>query len=584
MAAIAVPHAMTRDWKVKRLAIQGNKTFKTRDLKTLLELRRTRIFKATQFSASKLRSDISALERFYRSQGFFAVDISERIVRDSSRYRVAVDLKIDEGVRTCVNTIQISSKRSVLDNSILGKLKSKPGKPLLLNVIDIDADYLKSTLANEGFLKATVKPELTVDSMKQNAVVTYMIDEGPLVSVDTIKLSGNKHVHSKVLIRELGFSIGDTLTLKKIRKAEQQLYRTNLFNFVHIESIVGDTTDSINATSFPDSSYPVNVTVQQADFFRIEGGLGYGTAERLRASLQTSYANVFQIGHSLTFKGKYSQVIQGAEVIYGIPWFLGLPLQFNSSVYLNRKDDYDKTYYGVFHGIILSAGRTTNCNLAYQLKLNWEEVDSISAKYDSLMPELPTKSIGASISYDTRNDLINPSRGIFNSLETEVSGLMGNASQFFSITNDFRFYWKTGQVVFGTGFKAGWVRAWGESMMIPPQQRFYTGGARSIRGFSENLLKVETAEQDANYMFTANLIDVRFPLFWWFKGAAFVDAGNVWESVAHKNVFKDLRWTAGPGIRLNTPIAVVRFDVGFKLNKKHGESTYEMHFDLGQPF
>lgn len=578
--------ARPKEWKLRKVTIQGNQTFKRGELKTLIELKKFWIFSSKKYSDAKLRSDISSLTRFYRSQGFFAADIQSSVTADSLRRNVSIDINIEEGVRTNISSIHLLQNRSVLDSSILEKLKSKPNSPLILPLLDKDAEYLRVQLTNKGFLKASVKPDLTVDSVKQNASVTFVVQVGPMICVDTILLSGNNHVHSKVLRRELAFSKGDTLTSKKIRTSEQQLYKTNLFNFAQIEPTLGDASNPEELSLLPDSSYPVRVLVQQADFFRIEGGVGYGTDENLRASLQTSYANVFQIGHSLAFKGKYSQKIRSADVIYGIPWLFGLPLQFNSTVYLNQHDDYEDTYYGIFRGLRLTAGRTTTFNLTYQFLMNWEEVNELEAKSDSLLPELPTKSVGATISYDTRNDLINPSKGIFNSLETEISGIMGNSNQFIRIYDDFRFYWKSGPVIFGTGIKAGWVQTYGESKTIPPQERFYTGGARSVRGFSENYLKVEAsgAAQSSNFMFTANLLDIRYPLFWWFQGALFLDAGNVWQYASHRDLFNDLRWSAGPGLRLNTPIAVVRFDVGFKLDRKTGENRYELHFDLGQPF
>jgi len=576
--------AKADDWRLKKITITGNKTFKTSELKTLMGLKKKRFLRSPRFSSSKLRSDVSSLIRFYRSQGFFAVDIHRSVNRDSLKHRVYVELFIDEGERTRISAIDLSQKRSILETSILTKLKSQPHCPLLMSDLDSDADFLKSELANKGFLKAKVESQLEVDSSKSNARITFMINEGPLISVDTIILSGNKHVHSRVLTRELDFGKGDTLTIRKIRSSEQKLYKTNLFNFAQIEPIVE--IDSSGDSSISQSSFPVKVAVQQADFFRIEGGVGYGTADGPRASLRTSYANVFQIGHSLTFNGKYSVKLQNAEIVYGVPWFLGLPLQFNNTAYLERHDDYKDTYYGVFHGIRFSVGRTTKFNLAYQFQLDWEEINHLRAKNDSYLPELPTKSIGLRVSYDSRNNFINPSKGILNSFETEVSGLTGKSNQFMKITDDFRLYWKVGSVVVGNGLKVGWIKTYGQSIAIPPQERFYIGGARSVRGFSENNLKVELPGelQSSNIMLTANLLDIRIPLFWWFQGAAFIDAGNVWQSVGYDKIFKDLRWAAGPGIRLNTPIAVARFDVGFKLNRKPGEGLYELHFDLGQPF
>jgi outer membrane translocation and assembly module TamA len=40
----------------------------------------------------------------------------------------------------------------------------------------------------------------------------------------------------------------------------------------------------------------------------------------------------------------------------------------------------------------------------------------------------------------------------------------------------------------------------------------------------------------------------------------------------------------GFGLRLNTPIAVIRLDAGFKINRRSEERPYELHLDIGQAF
>ena len=115
--------------------------------------KKKRFLRSPRFSSSKLRSDVSSLIRFYRSQGFFAVDIHRSVNRDSLKHRVYVELFIDEGERTRISAIDLSQKRSILETSILTKLKSQPHCPLLMSDLDSDADFLKSELANKGFLK-----------------------------------------------------------------------------------------------------------------------------------------------------------------------------------------------------------------------------------------------------------------------------------------------------------------------------------------------------------------------------------------------------------------------------------------------
>ena len=127
--------AKADDWRLKKITITGNKTFKTSELKTLMGLKK-RFLRSPRFSSSKLRSDVSSLIRFYRSRGFFAVDIHRSVNRDSLKHRVYVELFIDEGERTRISAIDLSQKRSILETSILTKLKSQPHCPLLMSDLD----------------------------------------------------------------------------------------------------------------------------------------------------------------------------------------------------------------------------------------------------------------------------------------------------------------------------------------------------------------------------------------------------------------------------------------------------------------
>jgi outer membrane translocation and assembly module TamA len=74
-------------------------------------------------------------------------------------------------------------------------------------------------------------------------------------------------------------------------------------------------------------------------------------------------------------------------------------------------------------------------------------------------------------------------------------------------------------------------------------------------------------------------------------GVLFLDGGNVWaDSFGFK--LNDLRYAIGPGLRYQTPIGPIRFDVGWQLNpipglQVNGEPQtrrWRLHFSIGQAF
>ena len=75
------------------------------------------------------------------------------------------------------------------------------------------------------------------------------------------------------------------------------------------------------------------------------------------------------------------------------------------------------------------------------------------------------------------------------------------------------------------------------------------------------------------------------------RGVVFIDAGNVnSEPIQYKLLnekeprFFDLRLSSGAGVRVITPMGVLRFEYGFKLDTKKGESPDRFEFTISGLF
>ena len=79
--------------------------------------------------------------------------------------------------------------------------------------------------------------------------------------------------------------------------------------------------------------------------------------------------------------------------------------------------------------------------------------------------------------------------------------------------------------------------------------------------------------------------ELRVPVWKDFGAAFFLDGGNVFDRATEFD-FGELRGSAGLGLRYRSPIGPIRFDVGFKLDRRPGsaESPRAFHFSIGQAF
>jgi outer membrane translocation and assembly module TamA len=106
---------------------------------------------------------------------------------------------------------------------------------------------------------------------------------------------------------------------------------------------------------------------------------------------------------------------------------------------------------------------------------------------------------------------------------------------------------------------------------IPILKRFFLGGSDQMRGWSRFEVGPlsPSGEATGGKSLLAATSEIRARLLPKLHGALFVEAGNVWRSdwTAHLD---DLKFDAGPGLRVETPFGVIRVDVGYQLNRIEG--------------
>jgi outer membrane protein assembly factor BamA len=189
---------------------------------------------------------------------------------------------------------------------------------------------------------------------------------------------------------------------------------------------------------------------------------------------------------------------------------------------------------------------------------------------------VPIARFGIVLSRDTRNDVLNASRGQFmsNSFEIAPPGI-GSSVEFYRNFTQYFHFQPYKKFVFANAIRFGVAKSI-ENEPLDPTLQYKSGGGTTVRAFKQD----ELTREGGNYEFVVNQ-EFRFPLFWWFSGAAFVDAGQV--ALRSENVF-NLRWGTGVGIRIQTPFVLLRVDLGINPKQRPGEDRGRWHFGIGQAF
>jgi outer membrane protein assembly factor BamA len=191
----------------------------------------------------------------------------------------------------------------------------------------------------------------------------------------------------------------------------------------------------------------------------------------------------------------------------------------------------------------------------------------------------PIARFNGTLSRDSRDDLLNATKGTFwsNSFEIAPPGV-GSSIQFLrNVTQFFRFRPLGERLVLATGARMGVAKGFHGQELIPTE-KFHAGGGTTLRAFQQDKL----TEIPGDALFIVNQ-ELRFPLLWRFSGVGFIDAGNLYSSINNFNPLR-LRYSPGAGVRIQTPVVLIRLDLGWNVSPKIGEARYRFAFGVGQAF
>src|SRR5690606_35992637 len=139
-----------------------------------------------------------------------------------------------------------------------------------------------------------------------------------------------------------------------------------------------------------------------------------------------------------------------------------------------------------------------------------------------------------------------------------------------------------------------------ENSITYPDRLFFFGGSDSLRGhLQDSVIPEDVAERlrengESDSLTTSQVLirggdvvinpraELRIPLTKLFQTAVFLDAGNVWRELESFRPWI-LRYAAGTGLRITTPVGPLAFDYGFRLDRRpyEGSDLGAFHFSVG---
>jgi outer membrane protein insertion porin family len=283
---------------------------------------------------------------------------------------------------------------------------------------------------------------------------------------------------------------------------------------------------------------------------------------------------------------------QLGRVFLTAPTFAGWPIESSLVMEQSRETFAADTLISSIQSI--SWGQRTRLKNALSVlyTYNFDRNHTFDTK-PSQDPTVPTFDITVNIArlivapaWDTRDDPFDATRGTLMSSSLEYGPTSpGSDIRFLKSVNQAYKFTPWRGIVFASAGRLGVAKALGDQELIP-SERFFAGGAGTVRGVAEDALGPRDFFGDpagGKAMVVLNQ-EARIPINKWIRGVAFFDAGNVFERWSDVRL-KDLTGSIGFGARIATPFALLRVDYGRAIwTGSPAPATGRWIFGIGQAF
>jgi outer membrane protein insertion porin family len=534
--------------------------------------------------------------------------------------QIQITINLEEGPLTLLESLSFEGNSSFPEAILTGLIGLRTQEPLKLNQLEQGISKLKEFYYNNGFLEMSLVNEQE-DLVRYNqdstlAQVRFNILEGPKIVVGSILIEGNSLTKDYVILKELEFEPGQTLTPQLIEESARRLQRLGHFSSVDIKTLE-------EKTQISRRTVIVRVADRDPGLLTIGAGVNSELGVTFRGYTGVAYRNIFGTGRgtSARAEGNYNTTSvryleYRVNLSYLEPYLLNTRMNgrvnYTVSEYVadfkDRKGTQSKQNIWT-----LEQNLSSNVFLSYDV-LNSNQLRDFPLD-ESNPNNLPRTdnlivSTGPNVDIDFRDHPFNPTKGSFTRFNAEYgSPDLGSSRtiKYLRASASYTHYQSFGKAgwVWANSLRGGVLRNWSPLGGVPYDKKGFTlGGQSTIRGFqpdeafpnrsdfiSDTDTELLLSGEASMYLLKS---EIRFPIWGNIGGAIFYDGGAVYvdEMNFRKNAVDSLsrvsfsdpyRDAAGVAFRYNTPVGAVSLELGYKLDRKEdrNENQWPIFFSIG---
>jgi outer membrane protein insertion porin family len=450
--------------KVRQINIIGNEVFSDAKLRGEMATKTASIMhllsSSTSYDQDRLAYDQQKLRQFYLTQGyadFRVISAVAELTPDKKDF--IITYVVEEGPRYKFGPVTVDSAiRDFDDKKLAAALSIKEGQWYNAKAVEDTVETLSETAGVSGYAFADVRPDFQRDRENLTMSMNFHIGEANRTYIERIDITGNRQTQDKVIRREFRVAEGDAFNTFLVKRSQDRINSLGYFqDKFEIERKEGSAPDRIVLAANVEEKANGELTLSA----------GFSSLEQFILQASIRQRNFRGMGQTISASVDYSTYSKSVELGFTEPYLFDSNVALGGTIF--RRDynafnyigsDRSTTYSQVSTGFQLVAAvpLTEYWTLSGRYYLAQDDVtldkgtfytngvcDPTKAGryYCEAVGQRITSLVGLTVSYDSLNSRLRPTRGSRLSLSTDFAGLGGEV-RYLRAKLDADKYWNVG--------------------------------------------------------------------------------------------------------------------------------------------
>lgn len=584
-----------KGWQVTKFRLRGRIDDDLRDrIKSGLALSGERELLGTDYPLlypKTLEADLERTHLLLARTGYPYAELAVELTPRTDKRDIEVTFVIEPGPPVLVHHLDLVGMPDWLEPP-RDALRLTPGQRIRDEAVEADLSDLRSRLREAGHTHAEVRTAITRHD-EYSVNVAYQADPGPRFEIGTTNVRGAPGDLVALVRSTVDAPTGEIFKPSVLDRASTRLRQLDLFRQIRFDTQAERVSeaDSIAQATAKPRRPRIHITVDLVprDMRSFEVGLGYWTDDLAQIQTRWKHRNLLGKGRGLEVRGSASRYVQEVGALAWVPKFLDPQTKATLSAERARNDE--GSYVVIDNTTEFAAIHTPRIGTTFRgsVSLSFIELDVGAENLDEFQEGGGLQTVFSLLARrETPDDRFYPTQGFISWIRGDWAPSQRLANAPFILGESYLsgYLSLAENLVWATRVSYGMAKPVDGALDLLPNYRFFAGGSTSMRGFKRRRLGPLDDDGDplggeAKLEFGTEL---RFPLVWLLRGAAFFDAGQVWRR--HTDVaLADLELAVGGGLMFVSPVGPIRTDLGYRLTDViQDQPELVLHISIGQPF